>query len=224
MIPIRDNIPTRIKPIITISIIFVNISIYLFQTFGLNLAERQNIFKYYGLIPKEFYSSLYVNYELLPYNVLTLFTSMFIHGSFIHLGGNMLYLWIFGNNIEDSMGHKRFVLFYLLSGIVAALFQLLYDPLSDIPMVGASGAVSGILGSYLLLYPYARIKTVIFIFIFIKIVELPAVVLLTLWFFMQVLFSHTEGVAWYAHIGGFVFGILTIKMFALRKTTKRRFT
>jgi len=224
MIPIKDNIPTRIKPIITISLIFVNISIYLYQLFALGLAERQNLYKYYGLIPKEFYLSFYTNYELIPYNLMTIFTSMFLHGGFMHLGGNMLYLWIFGNNIEDSMGHKRFIFFYFLSGTVAATFQLFYDPLSEIPMIGASGAVSGILGSYLLLFPYARIKTMIFIFIFIKIVELPAIILLTLWFFMQVLFSHTEGIAWYAHIGGFVFGLLTIKLFINRKFPKRRFT
>ncbi|MCX5812066.1 MAG: rhomboid family intramembrane serine protease [Proteobacteria bacterium] len=163
-------------------------------------------------------------YELLPYNVLTVFTSMFLHGGFIHLGGNMLYLWIFGNNIEDSMGHGRFIFFYICSGIAAALFQLLYDPSSAVPMIGASGAVSGILGAYLLLFPHARIKTLIFILIFIKVVELPAVVLLTIWFFIQLVFSQTEGIAWYAHIGGFIFGLITIKMFTSKKVTKRRFT
>ena len=161
-----------------------------------------------------------VRWDLAPYNVMTVFTSMFLHGGFFHLAGNMLYLWIFGNNVEDAMGHGRFMLFYLLAGIVAAVAQLLYDPASSIPMVGASGAVSGILGAYLVLYPYARIKTLLFIVIFIKIVELPAIVLLTIWFFMQVLYSQFEGVAWYAHIGGFVFGLVTIKLFS-RKLPKR---
>jgi membrane associated rhomboid family serine protease len=126
----------------------------------------------------------------------------------------MLYLWIFGNNIEDAMGHGRFFFFYLLAGIVAAFAQLLYDPASTIPMIGASGAVSGVLGAYLVLYPYARVKTLLFIVIFVKVVDLPAIVLLTIWFFMQVLYSSLEGVAWYAHIGGFVFGLVTIKLFS----------
>lgn len=118
------------------------------------------------------------------------------------------------------MGHRRFIIFYLLAGVVAALAQFFYDPTSNIPMIGASGAVSGILGAYLVLYPYARVKTLLFIIIFIKIVELPAIVLLTIWFFMQVLYSQFEGVAWYAHIGGFVFGLVTIKLFS-RSSHKR---
>lgn len=132
----------------------------------------------------------------------------------------MLYLWIFGNNIEDAMGHGRFIFFYLLAGIVAAFAQLLYDPASTIPMIGASGAVSGVLGAYLVLYPFARIKTLLFIIIFIKIVELPAIVLLTIWFFMQVLYSSLEGVAWYAHIGGFIFGLVMIKLFSRKSLSK----
>ena len=118
------------------------------------------------------------------------------------------------------MGHGRFVFFYLLVGIVAAFAQLLYDPASNIPMIGASGAVSGVLGAYLVLYPYARIKTLLFIIIFIKVVELPAVVLLTIWFFMQVLYSSLEGVAWYAHIGGFIFGLVMIKLFSRKPLLK----
>jgi membrane associated rhomboid family serine protease len=224
MIPLKDNVPTRIKPIITTSIIFVNILIFLWQRFSLTSVESKNIYKYYGLVPHDFFMAFTGKYELLPYNVLTVFTSMFLHGGFIHLGGNMLYLWIFGNNIEDSMGHGRFIFFYICSGIAAALFQLLYDPSSVVPMIGASGAVSGILGAYLLLFPHARIKTLIFIFIFIKVVELPAVVLLTIWFFIQLLFSQGEGVAWYAHIGGFIFGLITIKIFAMKSPAKRRST
>ncbi|MCX5805269.1 MAG: rhomboid family intramembrane serine protease [Proteobacteria bacterium] len=177
------------------------------------------MYKNYGLVPYDFIMAFTDKYELLPYNVLTVFTSMFLHGGFIHLGGNMLYLWIFGNNIEDSMGHGRFIFFYICSGIAAALFQLLYDPFSVVPMIGASGALSGILGAYLLLFPHARIKTLIFIFIFIKVVELPAVVLLTIWFFIQLLFSQGDGVAWYAHIGGFIFGLITIKIFTLKRFT-----
>jgi membrane associated rhomboid family serine protease len=220
MIPLRDNIATRTFPIITVSIIFVNILIFLWMRFTLTGIEGQTVYKYYGLVPKEFMTALHARWDLAPYNVMTIFSSMFLHGGFFHLGGNMLYLWIFGNNIEDAMGHGRFIAFYILAGIVAALAQLLYDPASNIPMVGASGAVSGILGAYLVLYPYARIKTLLFIIIFIKIVELPAIVLLTIWFFMQVLYSQLEGVAWYAHIGGFVFGLVVIKLFS-RKLPKR---
>jgi len=214
MIPIRDNIATRTFPIITVSIIFVNILIFLWMRFALTGMEGQTVYKYFGLVPREFITSVYSRLDLVPYNVMTVFSSMFLHGGFFHIGGNMLYLWIFGNNIEDAMGHGRFLVFYLLAGIVAAFAQLLYDLTSNIPMIGASGAVSGVLGAYLVLYPYARIKTLLFIIIFIKIVELPAIVLLTIWFFMQVLYSSLGGVAWYAHIGGFVFGLVVIKLFS----------
>ena len=214
MIPLRDNIPTRTFPIITATLMVVNTLVFVYAVF-MPGAEEKTFVARYGLVPREFLLSLHDRQELLPYNVLTLFTSMFLHGGLLHLGGNMLYLWIFGNNIEDSMGHIRFIFFYGLSGIAAGLFQFVYDPASDIPMIGASGAVSGILGAYLLLFPYARIKTLIFVFVFITTVELPAVVLLTIWFFMQVLFSHTQGVAWFAHIGGFLFGLITIKLFTL---------
>ena len=125
----------------------------------------------------------------------------------------MLYLWIFGNNVEDAIGHKKFIVFYLLSGVAAALFQFMYNPSSNIPMIGASGAVSGVLGAYLLLFPYAKVKTVLLIVVFIKVVELPAILLLSIWFLVQLFFSNGEGVAWYAHIGGFIFGLLSIKLF-----------
>jgi membrane associated rhomboid family serine protease len=214
VIPIRDNIPTHTTPIITISLILVNTLLLVYAAFMPAPTEREMVLRY-GLVPREFLLSLHGRPELLPYNVLTIFTSMFLHGGFLHLGGNMLYLWIFGNNIEDSTGHLRFIAFYGLSGVAAALLQFIYDPTANVPMIGASGAVSGVLGAYLLLFPHARIKTLIFIFIFITTVELPAMVLLTIWFFMQVLFSHTGGVAWSAHIGGFLFGLATIKLFTL---------
>jgi membrane associated rhomboid family serine protease len=181
------------------------------------------VYKYYGFVPHELTVSLTTQWTLVPYNVMTMFTSMFLHGGFLHLAGNMLYLWIFGNNVEDALGHMRFIFFYLASGLVAAGFQLLYDPSSNVPMIGASGAISGVLGAYLVLYPYARIKTLLIIIIFIKIVELPAVLLLTIWFFMQVLYSTSmDGVAWYAHIGGFIFGLLTAKLFARKSVRKVR--
>ena len=217
MIPLKDNIPTRTLPIIAVGFIFVNILIFLWQRFALQSAASEQIYRYYGFVPHEFIVSLTSQWTLVPYNIMTIFTSMFLHGGYLHLTGNMLFLWIFGNNIEDALGHMRFIPFYILSGLAAAIFQLSYDPSSDIPMIGASGATSGILGAYLVLYPFARIKTLVFFFI----VELPAILLLTIWFFMQVLYSTSmNGVAWYAHIGGFIFGLLTVKLFVRKPGRK----
>jgi membrane associated rhomboid family serine protease len=212
MIPLKDNVSTRTFPIITITIVLVNILVFLWS---LILADGlgHHVVHKYALIPKELLVSATLRPDLLPYNILTIFTSMFLHGGVFHLGGNMLYLWIFGNNVEDAVGHSRFFLFYLLSGIAAALVQCSVDPGSAAPMIGASGAVSGILGAYLLLYPGARVKTLIFIFVFITTVDIPAVVFLSLWFLVQIIFSHGQGVAWFAHIGGFLFGLITIKIF-----------
>jgi membrane associated rhomboid family serine protease len=220
MIPIKDNIPTRTFPIITMAVIFVNILIFLWQRITLTTQETEMLFRYYGLVPKEFSLAISSRMDLLPYNTLTIFTSLFLHGGILHIAGNMLYLWIFGNNVEDTMGHKKFLSFYLLSGITAAFFQFFYNPSSATPMIGASGAISGILGAYLVLFPYARITTVLIILIFIKIVELPAIILLTIWFAVQIFFSSGEGVAWYAHIGGFIFGLITIKMFVPRRAQR----
>jgi len=212
MIPLKDNVPTRTFPIITITIVLVNILVFLWS---LMLADGlgQRVVHTYALIPKELLVAATVSPALLPYNILTIFTSMFLHGGILHLGGNMLYLWIFGKNVEDATGHSRFILFYLFSGVAAALVQCSVDPGSAVPMIGASGAISGILGAYLLLYPRARVKTLIFIFLFITTVDIPAMVLLSLWFFVQIIFSHGQGVAWFAHIGGFLFGLVTIKLF-----------
>ena len=198
--------------------------VFLMQKLYLGAAAGQEVYRNFGFIPKEFFVSMGGRWDLVPYNALTVFTSMFLHGGFLHLLGNMLYLWIFGGNVEDSMGRKRFVVFYLLAGVVAAAFQFLYDPMSDVPIVGASGAVSGILGAYLVLFPFAKVKTMLFILIFIKFVELPAILLLTVWFILQVIFSYYgDGVAWYAHIGGFVFGLVTVKLFTLgRKKGKKK--
>ncbi|MCX7966085.1 MAG: rhomboid family intramembrane serine protease [Syntrophorhabdaceae bacterium] len=222
MIPIKDNIKTHSFPIITACIIVVNILIFLYQRITLTPVEYEFIVKYYGIMPYDFFMALTKKHELIPYNIMTIFTSMFLHGGFFHVGGNMLYLFIFGKSVEDAIGHKKFLIFYFLSGITAAFFQLLYEPESRVPMIGASGAVSGILGAYLILFPYAKIVTMLIIIIFIKFVQLPAILLLTLWFFMQILYSHTDGVAWYAHIGGFVFGLLAIKFFRRRKALKFR--
>jgi len=213
MIPLKDNIPTRTFPIITVGLVFVNIVIFVWQTVFLHASAGATLYSYYGLVPREFIASVVTRHDLLPYNIMTVFTSMFLHGGILHLSGNMLYLWIFGNNIEDRLGHVGFFFFYMLSGMFAAAFQLFYDPVSEIPMIGASGAVSGILGAYLVIYPHARIKTLIIILILIKIVDIPAILLLTIWFFMQFLYSSVDGIAWYAHVGGFIFGLIFALLF-----------
>ncbi len=224
MIPLRDNIPTRTIPIIATGLIFVNMLIFFWQRFALPPSVSAGIYKYYGLVPYEFTAAIQGHWDLIPYNVATIFTSMFLHGGFFHVGGNMLYLFIFGNNIEDAFGHFRFFIFYLLAGLAAAVFQFLYDPLSTVPMIGASGAISGILGAYLVLFPFARIKTLIIILIFFKTVELPAILFLTIWFIIQIAYSaSTEGVAWYAHIGGFLFGLIAAKLFERRPGSRSRY-
>jgi membrane associated rhomboid family serine protease len=160
--------------------------------------------------------------EDLPPTWLTILTAMFMHGGLLHIAGNMLFLWIFGNNIEDAMGPVRFIAFYLLGGLAAFLAQTAIDPNSTIPTIGASGAVAAVLGGYALLYPRARVVTLIFIVFFITLIELPALVVLGLWFLLQVFYGAAEltqpvgggGVAYFAHIGGFLFGLLLIKLFA----------
>lgn len=221
MIPLKDNVPTRTLPIITVSIIFVNIIVFLWERIALHGQAQEMFYRYYGLVPREMMVSFVSRHDILPYNVMTIFTSMFLHGGIFHVGGNMLYLWIFGNNIEDRLGHGRFIFFYLISGVFAAAVQVFYDPSSEVPMIGASGAVSGVLGAYLVIYPYARVKTLLIIVIFIKIVELPAVLLLTIWFFMQFLYVGVDGIAWYAHIGGFVFGLVVAKLFVVAGNKSR---
>jgi membrane associated rhomboid family serine protease len=159
-----------------------------------------------------------------PPTVLTIFTAMFMHGGLLHIIGNMLFLWIFGNNIEDSMGRGRFVIFYLAGGVAALLAQTAIDPSSTTPTIGASGAVAAVLGGYALLYPRARVLTLVLIILFFTILELPALLVLGLWFLLQLFYGAAEltqpvsggGVAYFAHIGGFVFGLLMIKLFANR--------
>jgi membrane associated rhomboid family serine protease len=241
--PIKDDIPTRRFPILTVAIIVACCVVYFVFEKGfwdLGATGNERVLEY-GAIPYE------VTHpgsecgesggqvicegqegvageapEQAPW-WLTLFTSMFMHGSLLHLGGNMLFLWIFGNNIEDSMGRVRFVVFYLLGGLAALGLQIVTDPDSTIPTVGASGAIAAVLGAYALLYPRARVVTVIFIVIFFTVVQLPALVVLGFWFILQLLPAFSEpvgdgggGVAYFAHVGGFVFGLLVIKLFADR--------
>ena len=242
MFPLKDDIPTRRFPVVTVAIIVVCAVVYfVFEQGLLSLGDAGN--------------ERVVEYGAIPYEIthpgddcgvspdgqivcegqpgvsgsapdqapwwVTVFTSMFMHGSLLHLGGNMLFLWIFGNNIEDSMSRARFVAFYLLGGIAALLAQVLIDTDSTVPTVGASGAIAAVLGGYAILYPRARVITLVFIIIIFTIIELPALVVLGLWFLLQLLPAFTQpvvdsggGVAYFAHIGGFVFGLILIRVFA----------
>ena len=209
MIPLRDVIPSRTTPFITFAIITVNALAFLFE---LSLGERVNEFTlYFGLVPAAF-------------SWVAVFTSMFLHGGFLHFGGNMLYLWIFGDNVEDRMGHGRFLVFYLLCGVAAALAQTITSPDSVIPMVGASGAIAGVMGAYFVLYPRSRIVTLIPIIFFFQVVEIPAIFFLGIWFLMQFVSGvgtvvtatagePAGGIAFWAHVAGFVAGISSVIVF-----------
>jgi membrane associated rhomboid family serine protease len=218
MIPLRDDNPTRSFAYVTSGLIALNVLVFIYQ---LSLGNPQNLeafFQAYALTPSR------LSTDPSPLVFGTVFSSMFMHGGWLHLGGNMLYLWIFGNNIEDAVGHVKFVIFYLLCGIGAAAAQVLAAPHSEIPMVGASGAVAGVLGAYMVLFPKARVLVLIPIWIFIRLIYVPAVLVLVFWFVLQ-LFSGwlslnaphaVGGVAWWAHIGGFVVGLVWIPAFKKR--------
>jgi membrane associated rhomboid family serine protease len=213
MIPIRDENPTRRVPVVTIALIAINAAVFLYQFIQLPDAQREFVYTF-GAIPL----LLTRDFHLLPQfptHWPSLISSMFLHGGFLHLGGNMLYLWIFGNNIEDHLGRVRFVFFYVLCGIVAALTHTLSDITSAVPMIGASGAISGLLGAYLLLYPRANVVVLIWFFFFLRFIRIPAFIVLGLWFVMQLpgtLTGASSGIAFFAHIGGFIFGLATIKL------------
>jgi membrane associated rhomboid family serine protease len=220
MIPLKDNLPTRHLPAVTLIIIGINAYVYL-KEFLLGPQAAQRFIFSYGLIPCGLTGECQVMGRAFSPE-LTLFTSMFVHAGFFHFAGNMLYLWIFGNNIEDSMGRMRFTIFYLLSGLGAALAQVAVSPASRIPMVGASGAVSGVLGAYLLLFPHARVLTLIPLGFFTQVTEIPALIVLGFWIVVQLLNGlltfnfQGGGVAWFAHIGGFATGMLLIGPFKRR--------
>jgi len=216
MIPLRDVIPSRSTPYITITIIALNAVAWLFEL-SLPHDTLNEFLTVYGVVPAYF-------------SAPTLITSMFLHGSWSHVLGNMWYLWIFGDNVEDRVGHGRFILFYLLCGIAAAAGQVAVDPSSTLPTIGASGAIAGVMGAYFVLYPHSRVLTLI-PWIFLQIVELPAIVLLGFWFVMQLFSAGTiamttssrgGGVAFAAHVGGFLFGVLAIKVFQVRAPLRPR--
>ena len=219
MIPFKDDNPTTVFPFVTIGLIALNVLVFFWELVTPLGGER--IAFLYGAIPNNIVT--FERTQPIP-PVLSIFTSMFLHGGFLHIAGNMLYFWIFGNNIEDALGHVRFLVFYLFSGIAAAYGYALTDPQSVIPMIGASGAISGILGAYLLLFPHARVHTLLFFGFFWQIVRIPAVVVIGFWVVMQLINGLVSkgalqqgGVAWFAHVGGFLAGLLTIKLWIPRK-------
>jgi membrane associated rhomboid family serine protease len=202
MIPLSDVIPSRTVPVVTIALISVNVFIFLYEQ----------------TLPEPLLRQFVATYALIPawFSVPALFTSQFLHGGWMHIISNMLYLWIFGDNVEDRLGHVRYLVFYLGAGAAAAILQTLFDPFSSIPMVGASGAIAGVMGAYFVLYPYSRVLTAVFLIIFFDIIEVPAVFFLGLWFLLQLLSGVGSlaasnaggGIAFWAHIGGFVAGVL----------------
>jgi membrane associated rhomboid family serine protease len=212
MIPLRDVIPSRTTPYITVTIIVLNA-----LAFVVELSMPSDVLpvflQVYGVVPADFHLS-------------TLITSMFLHGGWSHIIGNMWYLWIFGDNVEDRVGHGRFIIFYLLCGIAAAVGQIAMDPTSTLPTIGASGAIAGVMGAYFVLYPQSRVITLVTLLFFWEVIEVPAIVLLGFWFLMQ-LFSagaiavtantHGGGVAFAAHVAGFVTGIVGVFVFRKRQ-------
>jgi len=214
-IPIRDDAPTVRKPYLTVSLIVVN-SLIFFYSISLGARGFQLFTIQFGYIPVEFVSGLELTPQLAASAYLTPFASMFMHGGWLHLIGNMLFLWIYGNNIEDYFGPVKFLLFYIVSGLAAIALYTLFGPSSQVPLVGASGAIAGVMGAYIVLHPRARI-TVLVIFFFIQFVVLPAKVVLGIWFVYQLLMSMIGsatggGVAWMAHVGGFAFGWAVLKL------------
>jgi membrane associated rhomboid family serine protease len=215
-IPIRDDAPTIRKPYVTVSLIVVNSLVFLYMYLSGREVFQLLTFQY-GFIPFEFVHSQELIVELAAPPSLTAFTSMFMHGGWMHLIGNMLFLWIYGNNIEDYFGPIVFLFFYIVAGLAAIALYTLFGPDLKVPLVGASGAIAGVMGAYIVLHPRARI-TVLIIFFFIDFIELPAKVFLGIWFFLQLVMSLTGsstggGVAYMAHVGGFVFGWLLLRVF-----------
>jgi membrane associated rhomboid family serine protease len=241
MFPLKDDVIGRTTPFVTIGLIALNVLVFLYQlSLGIEgprpgHAARELIMEF-GLIPCRLAGDCADALPGLPSPWVTIFTSMFLHGGVFHVGGNMLYLWIFGDNVEDTLGHGRFLVFYLLSGIAAALVQTMVSPASEIPMVGASGAVSGVLGAYLLLFPHARVLTLLIFGFFFRMVHIPAIIVLGFWIvvqlvngFLTVTTSMVGGestggvVAWFAHIGGVVAGMALLFVLRPRRDPREPF-
>jgi membrane associated rhomboid family serine protease len=231
MFPLKDDIPNHSFPLFTVVLILANVAVFAYQLSlqagpgGTAHAAATAFVLEFGAVPCRLTGMCPT--DDFPAPMLTVFTSMFLHGGFLHIAGNMLYLWIFGDNVEDTLGHFRFLVLYLLSGVGAAASQVFIGPDSRVPMVGASGAISGVLGAYLLLFPRARILCLIIFGFFIRFVHIPALIVLGFWIVVQVLSGvssmraatgQTGGVAWFAHIGGFAAGIVLLFLLKMRGT------
>ena len=214
MIPLRDVIPSRTTPYITVTIIVVNALVFVFEL-RLPLTDRARFIEVYGIVPASVGS-------------LSLLSSMFLHGGWLHFLGNMLYLWIFGDNVEDRVGHGRFIVFYLTCGLAATLAQVVSNPTSVVPIVGASGAIAGVMGAYFVLFPRSRVLTLLPLFIFWELIEVPAILFLGFWFLLQLLSGvgsvgagqGVSGIAFWAHIAGFATGAVAI--FFFRRPERQR--
>ncbi len=220
VIPIRDNIRSRSVPI-TGYILIIGTAIVFIKELMLEDRLLNQAVATYGLVPAAFLAGLERNAaDIAVY--LPLITNLFLHGGWLHIIGNLWYLKIFGDNVEDYLGHGRFLLFYLLCGVIANLVQVFVDPASTVPTIGASGAISGVLGAYFISFPLAKVSTLIPIFFFVTVIEIPAMLFLGLWFFLQLqsgtasLYMTGTNVAWWAHVGGFAAGVILIKLFPRR--------
>ena len=239
MIPLKDDLPTLHRPVVTYVVVGLCAAVWLFvQGAGVDMGKLIASVCNLGMVPGEITgdAALGTGIQIAPgvacviddesINILTPLTSMFLHGSWGHIIANMLFLWVFGNNVEDSMGHVRFAVFYIVCGLAAAAAHVMLDPASPVPTVGASGAISGVMGAYLLLYPRARVSMLFIFFIIIRVIPVQAWLVLIWWFVLQVLTGLPQltrvssevsgGVAVWAHIGGFVAGLVLIKLFAVR--------
>ena len=227
MVPLRDNNPITIVPYVTYGILIANIAIFVFQL-GLSEVQLESFFHVAAMVPCELSGSCAIAQPFLP-EWMTLFTSQFLHGGFLHIAGNMLFLWIFGNNIEDRLGHIKYLIFYLGCGALAALAQWFFSQNSGIPSLGASGAIAGIMGAYILRFPHAKVLTLVPLGFFITTFDLPAYLYLGFWFLQQAFFSFASlgvrtnvgmesgGIAYWAHAGGFVVGAVIGPMLGLMR-------
>jgi membrane associated rhomboid family serine protease len=225
VIPLRDENPSGSVPVVTLGLIALNCAVFVIEI--MMGSQLRDFMMQWGLVPLRITMAINTGEPSLRAALTTVITSMFLHGGWMHLIGNMWYLWIFGDNIEDRLGHIRYLVFYLLGGVTAATAQYFFQPGSDVPTVGASGAIAAVLGAYAVTYPRARVVTLLPLFPFFPIVRLSALVVLGLWFVFQffsgalsLAWSARGGVAWWAHIGGFVFGMITIAVMAPRRRAR----
>ncbi|MCF6150486.1 MAG: rhomboid family intramembrane serine protease [Candidatus Kuenenia sp.] len=226
MIPIRDRNPSGTFPLVTVIIILINVLVFLFE---LSLGKNLTYFLfYYGVVPIKVFQSADIPEATTTNTYFPFLSYMFLHGGFVHLLGNMWYLWIFGDNIEDMLGRFRFVVFYLICGIGSAVVHVFFNSRSGVPCIGASGAVAGVLGAYMICYPRARVLVLLPLLFIWQFIELPAFIVLGFWFLIQFFngtaaIANTQGggVAWWAHIGGFVLGIILVKLFSLTHYYRR---